>query len=118
MVIPTYNEARNLAELLDLLGSVLDAALGGAYELIVVDDDSPDGTWKIAGEIAGRDSRIKVLRRTGERGLATAVVRGWQIARGESWASSMATCSTRRKLPASFGRRWRGVRTWRLRAAG
>ncbi len=83
MVIPTYNEARNLAELLDLLGSVLDAALGGAYELIVVDDDSPDGTWKIAGEIAGRDSRIKVLRRTGERGLATAVVRGWQIARGE-----------------------------------
>jgi len=83
MVIPTYNEARNIAELLNLLGSVLNAALGGAYELIVVDDDSPDGTWKIAGEIAGRDSRIKVLRRIGERGLSTAVVRGWQVAEGE-----------------------------------
>jgi dolichol-phosphate mannosyltransferase len=83
MVIPTYNEARNIAELLNLLGSVLEAELGGAYELIVVDDDSPDGTWKIAGDLAGRDSRIKVLRRIGERGLATAVVRGWQVARGE-----------------------------------
>jgi dolichol-phosphate mannosyltransferase len=83
MVIPTYNEGHHIAALLNALGSVLAAEVGGSYELIVVDDDSPDGTWKIAGEIAAGDPRITVLRRTGERGLATAVVRGWQVAQGE-----------------------------------
>jgi len=41
LVIPTYNESRNLAELVGRLSAVLDACLSGAYELLVVDDDSP-----------------------------------------------------------------------------
>lgn len=83
MVIPTYNEAHNIQELVDALRLMLTAKVGEAYELILVDDDSPDGTWQAAMEIAGADPRVKVLRRIGERGLATAVVRGWQVAQGE-----------------------------------
>jgi dolichol-phosphate mannosyltransferase len=83
VVVPTYNEGRNIHELLEALQAVLAAEMGNSYEIIVVDDDSPDGTWKIAGEIARRDARVKVLRRKGERGLAMAVVRGWQVAHGD-----------------------------------
>ena len=83
LVIPTYNEAHNIQELVDALRLVLTAKVGNAFELIVVDDDSPDGTWQTAGKIACTDPRVIVLRRTGERGLATAVVRGWQVAQGE-----------------------------------
>ncbi len=46
MVIPTYNEARNVQELVDMLRVVLTAEVGEAFELILVDDDSPDGTWQ------------------------------------------------------------------------
>jgi dolichol-phosphate mannosyltransferase len=57
--------------------------LGDGYELIVVDDDSPDRTWELAHELARSHPRVRVVRRQNERGLSTAVVRGWQIARGQ-----------------------------------
>jgi dolichol-phosphate mannosyltransferase len=83
LVIPTRNEAVNLTPLVQSLEEVLTPALGDAYELIVVDDDSADGTWQLALELAKTHPRLRVVRRTTERGLATAVVRGWQVARGE-----------------------------------
>ncbi|HET9754280.1 MAG TPA: glycosyltransferase family 2 protein [Myxococcales bacterium] len=83
LVIPTYNESRNLAELLARLTSILDARLPGSYELIVVDDDSPDQTWALALRLAEKHPAVRVMRRRGEKGLSTAVVRGWQVARGE-----------------------------------
>jgi len=83
LVIPTYNEARNLPELLSRLTSVLDACLPGRYEMIVVDDDSPDQTWALALRLADLHPALRVIRRRGEKGLSTAVVRGWQAARGE-----------------------------------
>ena len=52
---------------------------GIAHELIVVDDNSPDGTWKIAGAF----KNVRVIRRIGERGLATAVIRGFHEARAD-----------------------------------
>ena len=82
VIIPTYNEALNVEELLRRLGNVLNPALPGAYELIVVDDDSPDRTWEVALAMARGYPAVRVLRRSGERGLASAVVRGWQAARG------------------------------------
>ena len=61
---------------------VLERLLPGAYELIVVDDDSPDGTWRKASRCSARYPALRVLRREGETGLSSAVVRGWQLARG------------------------------------
>jgi dolichol-phosphate mannosyltransferase len=83
LVIPTFNEARNLAELVSRLTSVLDRCLPGRYELIVVDDDSPDQTWALALGLTDRHPALRVMRRRGEKGLSTAVIRGWQAARGE-----------------------------------
>ena len=83
VVIPTYNERANLPELLRRLGPVLEAAVGEDYEVLVVDDDSPDGTWEVAQHLTSRHPHLRVLRRTGEKGLSTAVIRGWQAARGD-----------------------------------
>jgi dolichol-phosphate mannosyltransferase len=83
LVVPTYNEAANIGALLAELTGLLDAMLGEAYEIIVVDDDSPDGTAQLAERFAGTAARVRVLRRAQERGLSTAVIRGWQLARGD-----------------------------------
>ena len=83
LVIPTFNERRNLAALIAQLTALLDPELGDDYELIVVDDDSPDRTWELADELCATYSKLRVLRRQTERGLSTAVIRGWQVARGD-----------------------------------
>lgn len=83
LVVPTLNESQNVDELIAQLKPALEAVVGDSYEIIVVDDDSADLTWQVAGAIAQRDEHVVAVRRTGERGLATAVVRGWQLARGE-----------------------------------
>ena len=83
LVIPTYNEGKNVQKIVKLLSQQLDAAIPEAYELIVVDDNSPDRTWEIAQEIIPEYPQLRVMRRIEERGLSTAVIRGWQAARGE-----------------------------------
>jgi dolichol-phosphate mannosyltransferase len=65
------------------LTGLLEEPLGGAYELIVVDDDSPDRTWEVAQGLTSNHPKLRVMRRRGERGLSSAVIRGWQAARGE-----------------------------------
>jgi len=83
LVIPTFNERHNLPELIAQLTGLLDPELGDDYELIVVDDNSPDRTWELAAELTTKYSKLRVMRRETERGLSTAVIRGWQIARGD-----------------------------------
>lgn len=80
LIVPTFNERDNLVALVQRVDRSLSSH---SYELIIVDDDSPDETWKLAAEMASKDPRLKVIRRQGERGLATAVVAGWKEARGE-----------------------------------
>jgi glycosyltransferase involved in cell wall biosynthesis len=75
VVLPTYNEAANLARLTEAL-----AAPGGDLRVVVVDDASPDGTGAIADALALRDSRIRVLHRVGQRGLGTAYLAGFREA--------------------------------------
>jgi dolichol-phosphate mannosyltransferase len=83
LVIPTYNEGENIETLIDKIDTTLASVLPGDYEIIVVDDDSPDGTWEKALSLKSRYPNLRVMRRTEERGLSTAVIRGWQAARGE-----------------------------------
>ncbi|MBW4466045.1 MAG: glycosyltransferase [Pegethrix bostrychoides GSE-TBD4-15B] len=83
LIIPTYNEAQNISRILQQLTHLLDQAIPLAYELIVVDDDSPDQTWKVAQQLTPQYPQLRVMRRQTERGLSTAVIRGWQVARGK-----------------------------------
>ncbi|MGG6268049.1 glycosyltransferase [Leptolyngbya sp. AN03gr2] len=83
LVVPTYNEGRNVEQVVRVLSSLLDHALPNDYELIIVDDDSPDRTWEIAQQMTVEYPNLRVMRRQDERGLSTAVIRGWQAARGE-----------------------------------
>jgi dolichol-phosphate mannosyltransferase len=83
LVLPTYQEKFNIQPIVELLSTELDKVLRGAYELIIVDDDSPDLTWQVALDLVTEYPQLQVIRRTTERGLATAVVRGWQAAQGE-----------------------------------
>jgi dolichol-phosphate mannosyltransferase len=73
VVVPTFNEAGNVPILIERLAAVLADV---AWEVVFVDDDSPDGTATVAREIAQRDRRVRVIRRLGRRGLSTACVEG------------------------------------------
>jgi dolichol-phosphate mannosyltransferase len=75
VVIPTYNERDRLQELVASLFAVY-ASAGLDAELIVVDDNSPDGTGRLADELATR-ARIRVIHRAGKLGLGTAVIEGF-----------------------------------------
>ncbi|GAB4236856.1 MAG: glycosyltransferase [Stanieria sp.] len=83
LIIPTYNEGENVQEIVKILSELLDNIIPGEYELIVVDDNSPDGTWKLAQELTNQYPQLRVMRREQEKGLSTAVIRGWQVARGK-----------------------------------
>jgi dolichol-phosphate mannosyltransferase len=83
LVIPTYQARDNIANTIKILSAKLDRIIPNAYELIVVDDNSPDLTWQIVGDLTSEYPYLRVLRRTHERGVATAVVRGWQAAKGQ-----------------------------------
>jgi dolichol-phosphate mannosyltransferase len=82
LVVPTLNERENIADFLAAVRRNLDAALPGDYEVIVVDDDSADHTWEIAAGLMTWFPELRVVRRQNEGGLAVAVIRGWQVARG------------------------------------
>jgi dolichol-phosphate mannosyltransferase len=83
LVIPTYNESKNVKSIVEQLSQLLDCMIPGNYELIVVDDDSPDRTWEVAQSLIAEYPQLRVMRRSDERGLSTAVIRGWQASRGE-----------------------------------
>jgi dolichol-phosphate mannosyltransferase len=80
LVIPTYNESQNLPILLDRVFSAFGSAkLDG--KVIVVDDNSPDGTWKTAEELKEKYPGLEVLRRLGKRGLSSAVLDGFGMSK-------------------------------------
>ena len=83
IVVPTYNERENIPLLVEKIDNILK---GTDFELIVVDDDSPDETWKVAEELSKKYPFIKVIRRRNERDLSTAVLRGFEEAEGEVFA--------------------------------
>lgn len=82
LILPTFKEAQNIGKTLEVACGVLRAIPGLIFEVIVVDDNSPDGTAELAIEASGRYPEVQVMCRKSESGLATAVIRGWQAARG------------------------------------
>ena len=80
IIVPTYNEAENIPELLDRIEGTLR---GESFEVIIVDDDSSDGTADLAEEFGEKYKNVKVLRRRGKLGLGSAVVDGMEVAGGD-----------------------------------
>ncbi|HMQ56590.1 MAG TPA: polyprenol monophosphomannose synthase [Anaerolineae bacterium] len=88
IILPTYNEAGNIEKLIDRTLQALASHPGGA-EILVVDDNSPDGTWQLAGQKAqANPQQVRLIHRTTERGLTSALNRGIKEARGE-WVGWM-----------------------------
>lgn len=78
IIIPTYNEAENIEKLVFLIESSLSSL---EYEIIIVDDNSPDGTGKIAEGLSNKYP-VKIIHRESKLGLSTAVLDGFKIAKG------------------------------------
>ena len=86
VIIPTYNEAGNIPS---IVPQVL--AQDPRLEILVVDDNSPDGTGQLAGALAAREPRMHVLQREGKLGLGTAYLTGfrWALDRGYDYVFEM-----------------------------
>jgi len=80
IVVPTYNESENIPVLLE----EVDNSLGSIdFEMVIVDDDSPDGTAELAEGMKKEYPFLRVIKRENERDLATAVIEGFKNSRGE-----------------------------------
>ncbi|MFD5030599.1 polyprenol monophosphomannose synthase [Streptomyces sp. NPDC058220] len=79
VIIPTFNEAENIKPIVSRVRAAVPAA-----DILIADDNSPDGTGKIADELAVQDSQVKVLHRKGKEGLGAAYLAGfrWGIEHG------------------------------------
>jgi Glycosyltransferases involved in cell wall biogenesis len=86
VIVPTYNESTNIRRLVDAVLPKHES-----IEMLIVDDASPDGTGKIADEIAAANSRVHVLHRAGKLGLGTAYLEGfrWALARDYAYIFEM-----------------------------
>ncbi len=80
IILPTLNERENLVLLLNRVKNILKKS---AYEIIVVDDNSVDGTWQYVMSCAKKDKRIRLIRRLDKKGLSSAIFDGVNTAKGE-----------------------------------
>jgi dolichol-phosphate mannosyltransferase len=82
VVVPTFNEGKNIR---NLVTQINDALKGIDYEILFV-DDSKDNTPEVIMEVAKDFPQVRMEHRTGETGLATAVLKGFELAKGEYMA--------------------------------
>ena len=80
LVIPTYNERENVAKIVDAAGAELERVAPGDFRVLIVDDNSPDGTGAIADGLAEAHDWVEVLHRPSKRGLGQAYLAGFQRA--------------------------------------
>ena len=101
IIIPTYNERANVCPLYDVVHSSL--AGQWRYELIYVDDNSPDGAAEEIRWPPTQPAPVKLLERPGKMGLGSAVVEGFQVAQGDFWVMMDGDLSHRREdLPRTL----------------
>lgn len=127
VIVPTYNEKENITDLVEQI-----LALDIEARVIVVDDNSPDGTGQLADDLARQDSRVQVIHRAGKLGLGTAYIAGFKQALAEgadrlitmdadfshdpSYIPALVTLATHFHM--TVGSRYvpqGGVRNWELR---
>jgi dolichol-phosphate mannosyltransferase len=82
LILPTYDEAENIAAIVAAARAVLEQAAPGAHRILVVDDGSPDGTGDIADALAAEHDDVEVLHRTTREGLGPAYLAGFAHALG------------------------------------
>jgi dolichol-phosphate mannosyltransferase len=80
LVMPTYNEAENISAIVPAVHAALEAAVPGDHRILIVDDDSPDGTGSLADALAAELDSVEVLHRSGKNGLGKAYTAGFQRA--------------------------------------
>jgi dolichol-phosphate mannosyltransferase len=80
VIIPTYNEAENIRVIVDRLRRAVPSV-----DLLIADDNSPDGTGRIADELAGDDKAIQVMHRAGKQGLGAAYLAGFAWAKDRNY---------------------------------
>ncbi len=80
LVIPTYNEAENVGPIVRAAAQQLEQTVPGDFRILVVDDNSPDGTGRLADELASELGVVEVLHRPGKNGLGQAYVAGFGVA--------------------------------------
>lgn len=85
VIIPTYNERQTIRQVIPVVRAGLETA-GYDHEVVVVDDDSPDETWRAVQEIYHTTDDVRCHRRTDEHGLSSAVLDGMQLATGDCYA--------------------------------
>lgn len=82
IVVPAYNERGNMEPLVERAGRAL-AVSDEPYELITVDDNSPDGTAEAVRGLQASRPWLRLVVRTNDRGLSSAVIAGWDTSRGD-----------------------------------
>lgn len=81
IILPTYNESKNVPIIVDRIAQVLNPLC--TFEVLVVDDNSPDGTWALAEELSQQRPWLRSIRRMQNKGLSPAVVDGFSLAKGQ-----------------------------------
>jgi dolichol-phosphate mannosyltransferase len=91
LILPTYNEAENVKAIVEAAGEVLAAAAPEGFRVLVVDDGSPDGTGRLADELAGEKQWVEVLHRSEKNGIGPAYLAGFRHAleRGAGYVMEM-----------------------------
>jgi dolichol-phosphate mannosyltransferase len=91
LILPTFNEADNIAAVVAAARASLDTCLPGAYRVLIVDDSSPDGTGRVADRLAAEHEEVEVLHRTEREGLGPAYIAGFRhaLAGGASFVFEM-----------------------------
>jgi dolichol-phosphate mannosyltransferase len=91
LILPTYDEAENIAAIVAAADAVLEQAAPGTHRILVVDDGSPDGTGEIADRLAAGSAAVEVLHRTVREGLGPAYIAGFEHAleRGADFVMEM-----------------------------
>src|SRR6202162_109271 len=107
LVLPTYNESVHIDAIVEQLITVLNNIPALRYEIIIVDDDSPDRTWEKALQLSQTFPQVRAIRRQDQRDLSTAVLRGWQIARGDVFVVMEADLQ---HPPETIPELWRAIR--------
>ena len=79
IILPTYNERENITPLVSAIRGVLSEP----FEILIIDDDSPDRTWEVGEDLENRFEEVRLIRRIGERGLAASLNEGVIRSKGE-----------------------------------